>query len=112
MTTKIITKKPMNLNYSRIKLEITKAGFSIKEFSLELGRSENYFFQAEKLNSMKVNDLCDICMKLNLPVQYFIDNNIEQSGYGQAEIYDEVELLRRILQVNKEMLLALEKLSK
>lgn len=44
----------MSLNYTRIKSEIVKAGFTVKEFALALDHSEGYIFAAEKLNSRRL----------------------------------------------------------
>ena len=107
-----VTNKPMSLNFNRIKSEISKAGKSIGEFCLEIDRSDKWLFAAETNNNMKVNDLCAIAYKLNRPIQFFIDNNIEAAGYGQAEVLDELELLRRILKTNQAMLSELERIGK
>ncbi len=103
-------KKPITLNYSKLKSQIEKTGLSIRQFSLGIERSESWFFSAERNSSMRVDDLCLICDKLCLPIETFFDNNL--STMNREDLLTEREILQRILAVNKQMVEELKKLSK
>lgn len=105
-----IIMKPIELNYNKIKSFIESSGVTLKDFSLSIDRSENWFYSAEKNNSMKVSDLCLICAKLDVPVQSFFDNNI--GSIDSEDLLTEKEILVRLYRVNKQILDAIQRLSK
>lgn len=102
----------MKLNYNKLKLEIEESGTNLKDFSLEIGRSPSWFYNAMEQESLKVKDLEQICVKLNKPIWHFFDVDGYELAKSLTNTDSKKEILKEILEVNKQMLFELKSLNK
>lgn len=102
----------MKLNYNKLKLEIEGSGTNLKDFSTDIGRSPSWFYNAMEQESLKVKDLEQICFKLNKPIWHFFDVDGSEMATTIVNNSGKKELLKEILEVNKQMLLELKSMNK
>ena len=70
------------MKYNKLKLAIKEKGYSISKLAQEIGLTEAGFHQAIKNNTLKVRDLENIAILLDLPIASFFDesNIVLQNG--------------------------------
>jgi len=100
------------LNYNKIKSDIQDSGYTLRDFSKAVGHSENWIFKALKQENLSVNDLLTICKVLKKSVFDYFDLEYTNNTSSIVNTDSKKELLKEILEVNKQMLFELKSLNK